>query len=241
MKNTMEKSWLFAIAIFLMFGLSSGCTFAGKIKGNGNVVTQERQVRGFNSIQVGGAFKVILTQGQEEYLQLELEENLMDKVITEVVGGELKIYTKDNINAKSDMIVRITFKNLEELDISGACDVSSANTFKLGELELEASGASEIDLEMTLEKLECNCSGASNVDLKGNALSMDLDLSGASNIDALEFEVEVADIEVSGAADAKIFASKKLNAGVSGAASIRYKGTPAINTDISGAGSIKQY
>ena len=63
-------------AIALCFLLTS-CAWAGGIKGDGNLVSEDRSVSDFDAIAVGGAFILILTQGSDESLKLEAEKNLM--------------------------------------------------------------------------------------------------------------------------------------------------------------------
>ena len=124
-----------SIALAVLFMLQSGCTYAIKgIKGDGNVVKQERDVSNFKGIDVGGAFKVFLTQGDTEKLVLEADQNLMDVIETDVRAGVLRIKTSEDINNATELNVYITFKDLNELDISGACDLMGENKFKLDDI-----------------------------------------------------------------------------------------------------------
>ena len=45
---------------------------------------------------------------------------------------------------------------------------------------------------------------------------------------------------MSGAGDAEVFASVKLDVEVSGASDVKYKGNAAVSQDVSGAGSVKK-
>jgi len=68
-----------------------------------------------------------------------------------------------------------------------------------------------------------------------------MDLSGASDIFAYELLTENYQIDISGAGNAQINVSKRLQAEVSGAGNIRYKGSPSeVNQEVSGAGSIRK-
>ena len=50
------------VLLGIILVMQTGCTYAFKgIKGNGNVVKQERDVSGFSGLEVGGAFRVFLT------------------------------------------------------------------------------------------------------------------------------------------------------------------------------------
>ncbi len=232
-----------SFALAMLFVLQSGCTFASKgIKGDGNVIKQERSVSAFDGIDVGGAFNVFLTQGESEKLVIEADENLMDIIETDVRGTTLKIKTSEDINGSTKLNIYITFKDLKDIDVSGACDLTGENKFKLGDLDLECSGASEMEMKFSAGNVELDCSGASNAELFGSAQSVNADLSGASKLDAMEFEVAIYNIDVSGASHGKIFVTEELSVEVSGAAHLKYKGEPRIKEhDVSGAGSLKKY
>jgi len=231
----------FLLAAIFIF--QSGCTYAFKgIRGDGKVVKQEREISSFDGIDVGGAFEVFLTQGETEKLVIEADENLLDIIDTEVRGGTLNIRTTEDIRESTKLNIYITFKDLEEIDVSGACDMIGENKFKLGDIELDCSGASELELKFSASHVEMDCSGASNAELFGSAQSVNLDLSGASKLDAIDLEVAVYDAEVSGASHGKIFVTEELSVEVSGAAHLKYKGEPRIKEhDVSGAASLKKY
>jgi len=231
----------FALAVLLV--LQSGCTYAFKgIRGDGNVIKQERSISSFDGIDVGGAFNVFLTQGDTEKLVIEADENLMDIIETEVRGSTLKIKTSEDIKESSKLNIYITFKDLKDIDVSGACDLTGENKFKLGDLDLDCSGASEMEMKLSAGNINLDCSGASNAELFGSAQSVNAELSGASKLDAMEFEVAIYDIDVSGASHGKIFVTEELSVEVSGAAHLKYKGEPRIKEhDVSGAGSLKKY
>ncbi len=240
-KNLLSPVITLAVMILLLLNLTSSCMLADGIKGNGNVVTEERSVSGFDGIEVGGAFDIYITQGNTEALKIEAESNLMEYIKTNVLGGKLSISSKENLNPTKSIKLYITIKDLKDLEISGACDLYSENTLKLDDLDLEVSGAADVKLDIELNKLEADFSGASDIQLAGKAGELRIDISGAGDLNALELEAEVVKIDISGAASAKVYAKTNLDVDVSGAATVKYKGNPQVNSDVSGAGSIKHY
>jgi hypothetical protein len=233
----------FGIILTFLLTLQSGCTYAFHgIKGNGNVVKQERQISSFNSLEVGGAFHVFLTQGDKAALTVEADENLLDAIKTNVIGNTLKISTSEDINDSHALNIYLTITKLEEMEISGACKLTCESKLNLEDIDLECSGASDVELKLAANDLDLDFSGASQVNMFGNANEVTLDLSGASDLDALELEAEKYSADISGASHAKIFVKTELSVDVSGAASLKYKGEPKlIQTDVSGAGSLKKY
>jgi len=235
----------FTNTLVLLFLLTttftSGCIIPNGVRGDGNVVKEERNVKEFNEIQVSGAYMVYLTQGSKEELIIEADENLMDLITTKVVDGKLKIYNKKDIRCSKKMNIYLTFVEIDELSVSGAVDIEGTNKFTLNELSLNVSGAAEIFLDIELKELDAELSGASEFEIRGFAKEVVIEISGASELDASDFKVEEMQIEISGAADAKVFATESLEINASGASNIKYRGNPSINQRASGASSIRKF
>ena len=241
MKTTRIFLVIFISMLFASTALMGSCIEITGVKGDGNVVKEDREVSGFTSLEVSGAFEVFLYQGKTESLTVEADKNLMELIVTEVKGDKLRIYTKENIKKATELNVYLTFEELEMIDISGAVSIEGEGVFEFDELHLDGSGASEINMEMNVSSLHADFSGASEIELSGTAGSASFDISGASEIDALDFKISHCELDVSGAAEAKVHVIDMLEVNVSGAASVRYKGDPRVSQDVSGAGSIKEY
>jgi hypothetical protein len=213
-------------------------------KGDGSTVTETRAIGEFTGIQAGGAFTIIITQGDSYGLTVEADKDLIQYIETKVVGSTLKINMKNTFNHwphdGGKMIINVTCKTLKNLDFSGAVDVKTTNQLNVPELGIDVSGAVEADLNMAVQKVDMVLSGACELTLKGTATTMSLDASGASEVDA--FGLVCTDVTVfgSGAIEAKVNATGSLKANASGACDIRYKGTPRVDVSTSGASSIKR-
>jgi hypothetical protein len=230
---------VFSLLLLAAASLMGSCTEMYGIKGDGNVVKEDRDVSGFASIEVSGAFNVLLYQGDTESLTVEADENLVPLIITRVRGNRLEIYTEEKIREATEMNIFLTFKQLEMIDLSGAVSLKGEEILEFDELDIDGSGATEVWLKMNAQELETDFSGASDVHLVGSANKARFDVSGASEIRAYDFVIAHCEIEVSGAAEADIHVTGNLDVEVSGAATLRYKGSPQVRSDISGAGSLK--
>jgi hypothetical protein len=202
---------------------------------------QDRQVKNFSKIEISGAFEVTLTQGSVEKLTVEADEQILPKIITEVKGGTLIIRLENNTRINGNLKADLTFINLDEMDISGAVKLKSTAPMKFSNLEIDGSGASEINLNFSASEVECDFSGASEITLQGSATVFKIDLSGASNLDALEFRTQNCNLDCSGASKAGVFVSGTLTVSGSGATQISYTGNPAsVNSDMSGASKLNK-
>lgn len=227
--------------LFLQTTLAATPGF-GWIKGSGNVIKETRNVSGFSGIDVGGAFEVILIKANKEKVVLEIDDNLMPYVTTKVFRGILEIDNKKDFRNPKELKVTIYYKSIDEIDLSGAASLFSEDVLKTESLEIDASGASYIELKLDIDYLEADFSGASKADFSGRAKSVEVETSGATVFRAVDLETESCEIDASGASVARIWVTKELSLEASGASSVRYKGSPNIDIiSVSGAASVRKY
>lgn len=192
-----------------------------------NITLQERNVAPFTGIQVGGAFTVILSQGDPQVVKVETDENLQSHIITEVNNGELRI-TGKSMNNPGKLNVYVTVKQLHSLNVSGAASVKGENKLTSDHLRIETSGAAKATLEIETTKLDTEVSGASDLKLSGSASAHTSELSGAGQLKALDLITSISTMDISGAAEGRITAKDEINADVSGAGKLTYYDEPAV-------------
>lgn len=242
MKNKLKFLGLSLLSILFIQTSMAAIPGFGGIKGSGNIIKETREVSGFHGIEVGGAFEVVLIKSNTEKVTLEVDDNLMPYVTTIVRGGILEIDNEKEFRDPTKLKVSIYYISMDKIRLSGAASLMSDDVLKSESLEIHASGASDMELELDTEDLEADFSGASKIKFNGRAKSVDVETSGASVYQALELETENYRIDASGAAVARIWVNGKLNLEASGASSVRYKGSPSIDIiDISGASTVRKY
>ncbi len=222
----------------------ASCRFGGgkRIQGNSNIETEERVVSSFSSVDVRGAMKVNVSQGATKKVQIEADENLIEYIEIKQEGEKLIIKTRDgyNLDPTGDMRVYITAPLFKSLNVSGACDIIGQGKIDNGEnMKMHVSGAGDIKMEVDAPALDVEISGSGTVNLKGETKDFDLELSGAANAHCYDLLSENTKVVISGAGDAEVYASVKLNAHVSGAGAVSYKGNATnVSQHVSGAGSV---
>jgi hypothetical protein len=236
------KSLKFILILALSLGLTS-CVdgqFYRSVRGNGNVVTKERQSRYFDAVRVATGIDVYLTQGDRESIRVEADENLHEYIVTEVRDGILRVYT-NNVNIRDAEMkrVHVTIKDVKSLESSSAGDIIGQSPVKSGNVQIEASSSGDIILELYAAEVEVGISSAGNINLKGEAEKLSADLSSAGDLDAYDFKVKEADVSVSSAGSAKINVSESLKARASSAGDIMYMGNPGyVDSHSSSAGGV---
>jgi hypothetical protein len=216
--------------------------FLGKrVHGNGNITTQDRPVNEFKDIEVGGAAKVYVSQGDQHTVKVEVDENLQQFVEVIQEGNKVIVRQKDNFNLDptGDLKIYVTSPVYNNIDVSGACDIIGQTPISSPEnLYMNISGAGDMKMEVNAPHISAEVSGSGNIDLKGETKSAELTLTGAGHAHCFELKSENTKIEISGAGSAQVYASVRLDAEVSGAGSVDYKGGAAVDQHVSGAGSV---
>lgn len=210
------------------------------ISGSGRISKETRDVKSFDAIEISGAFHVYLTQGNDERLEIEADDNLLQYIETGVRGGRLYIEPRAFSFRNPTLKAYITIRNIEEIRASGAVQITGDTSLEFGRLLIATSGASEIDLELYGEKLELKVSGAGKTHLSGEVENTIIRLSGASKLNAESLYVNKMDINISGAGSANVRVEDELVANISGAGNIRYIGDPKVHSKVSGAGNVKR-
>jgi hypothetical protein len=195
----------------------------------------------FDKIKISGGIDLYLTQADEEAVVVSASQDKFKEGIKTVVeNNTLNIYyfgeKKIDILKNKKLRVYVSFKKLELLDASGACDVQVAGVITEASFTLSLSGASDFKGAVKVNDLKMDLSGASDVTIKGIAAAVSIESSGASDVDGYELVTDVCNAKASGASDINITVNKELSANVSGSSGISYKGN-AVMKEIHAGGS----
>lgn len=228
-----------AIILLISLNVQSGI---GKIKGNGKVITTQRSIDSYDKIASSGSFDIILVSGTEGQLSIEIEENLVTYLVTEVKNNELKIHWKKTSNISHSKPVKITvpIKDIYAITQSGSGSVNSETTIKGSDLTLSMSGSGKINLDIKSTNLKSYLSGSGKIYLDGTTDNFDCSISGSGNIGNYELIVnENIDAKISGSGNIKATVNGELHAKISGSGNLRYKGSPTKEfVKVSGSGNV---
>jgi hypothetical protein len=211
-------------------------------RGSGNVVAETREVSGFRALEVSYPAQVFVSQGSQESLKIEAEDNLLPLLKTEVKNGTLQIfYRRENgkhVNPTKTVKVTIVVKDLADVDFSSAGELT-IEKLKTDSLDVSMSGAGNLNLDgVQVNGLGVNLSGAGTMTASGETEDLDLNISGLGDFKGGDLHGQVARVNISGAGSATVWVDRDLTAGISGAGSIRYYGSASVTKQISGVGSV---
>lgn len=198
----------------------AGTTMTGTVANTENgSQTRTYDLKGFERIQVGGAFKVNVVVGEPESIKITGEDVLFDHLEVNVSGGTLSVQTKGWFNLNHSPTLTVTLPKLNGFEGSGAVDAN-------------IKGVESSDFALGL-------SGAANATLTGSADSLKVNLSGSGHADMTEVKVNDFTLDGSGAGEIKLGdLSGNAKVRLSGASNVTAKSVKDLDCELSGASHV---
>jgi hypothetical protein len=230
-----------AINILLLLG---SCNFNINLgeNGNGKVVTEERGVpQDFTEVKGSAGLDVYLTQGSENKIVVEADENLLQYIETDVENGKLHVTTSENIGRSKAKKVYVTFKEINNIEASSGAEVTVNSAVKSQYLSLKSSSGAELKVDVFTQELNAKTSSGGELEVSGKATSLNADASSGSEIDAKKLLVINCNAEASSGAEVTVNVQEKLDTRVSSGGEINYYGTPVdLTGNKSHSGSVNK-
>jgi hypothetical protein len=240
------KKTIFILILVLLVAASfslSGCIPLGirLIKGSGTVITEQYDVKDFDSIDFSGVGTINIVQDGKESLRVSAEDNIIDNLSVEVRGRTLYISPKRvviNLVPTRDVTFDLHIAEMKEIKISGAGSVQS-DMLEVKDLKIDSSGLGNIVLGIYGESLITKISGAARFEVSGEVKTQEIDISGLGTYNAKDLISNDCKISISGSGNAEVNVVQNLEIEISGLGSVEYMGSPSVKQNISGGGSIK--
>ncbi len=169
--------------------------------GSGDVVTEDRTVGSFDSLDISEGIEVELTvdPGASPSVVLHFDDNLLDQVVTELRGDTLVIEFEGMLSiVGGDRWVEVVADSIESIEVSGGSDLRGSGT--VDGYELRVSGGSDVDLgDLEARSVEIDVSGGSDVRVYASE-SIEGEASGGSDVMVLG-DPDRSRVDTSGGSD----------------------------------------
>jgi ribosome-associated translation inhibitor RaiA len=240
MKTTFKFIALFAI--FSLVSCNANLNLGDGIDGSGNVITEKRSINTpFTKIDASTGVEVIVEQGATTEVEVEVDDNLMEHIVTRVENGTLIVKIDGNINTMESAIVRVSTKTIEGLESSSGATIRSKSTLKGTNLTAKTSSGSTINTDLEYEKVESESSSGSEITLSGKALIVKTNSSSGSTINAQELAANEITAESTSGSNTTVNPIVLLNAKASSGSSIVYVKDPKkVIKEESSGGSVSK-
>jgi hypothetical protein len=212
--------------------------------------SEKREVSNFNQVVLQDIGHLIITQGENEALTVDADQDLLAKIITEVRNGKLYLSLgKDWLDRLTSLATLfenrkikyyLTLKTITGVQIAGKGSLE-ATSLKADNLELKIDGMGEAQIgTLTCQRLDVHIGGTGKVTASGQATEQAVWIAGMGEYRAPKLEGKKIELRISGQGNATIWAQESLDVFITGIGRVEYYGSPRINQSIQGMGSIKQ-
>jgi hypothetical protein len=177
-------------------------------------------VAAFKSVELAGSNNVVIRVGEQQSVVVKADDNLLDRVTTEVRSGQLVIAnTPGGFTTKSPMSVEIGVPTMDALMLSGS-----------GNIVVDGIEA---------ESLKVTLPGSGTLTGSGTAKRLDVTVSGSGTMQLTQLVANDVRALVGGSGSIFITATNSLDASVTGSGAILYAGSPQdVTKSITGTGAI---
>lgn len=184
---------------------------------------QVRNLAPFKTIDARGPVSLVVEVGKAHSVRVEGDQKFIDRVRTEVVGGELRLNFEEtkrgNVNIKDGERVIVTMPELASFRGEGAGLMILNN--------------------IRGEQFDVNYRGAGSLQMNGRVGHLRLNAEGVGEVEAKDLVAQNADVTFRGIGDVSVHAKNKLNATVQGLGNLTYYGKPqSVSKSVSGIGNV---
>ena len=171
-----------------------------KINGSGNIISENRELTNFSSINLIGGIDVNIKFSDKYNCTVVSDENLIPYIKTEVVNNNLQISINKNYSSIEGIEVNVNAPEYDEVSISGSGDINI--------------------IDFKNDNLSLNISGSGDITANGEVQTLIAKISGSGDIISAELISKSATITINGSGDAKIWASDSISAQINGSGDI---------------------
>lgn len=233
------------LIILCMVLFTTACSDVIEITPSGKPIRQSRSIGNFSEIKVSQGINLSISQAESNEILIEADDNIIQYVEAYTIGQTLHLEIKDGIDIQSAyrrkiLNISVSTPVLRSLVASGGSEIRFMTPFHLNELDIIASGGTNITGEVYLSRLMCDISGGSTIRKSGNCGKIHIMASGSSEYHLYDLISGDVKIDISGSSIAEVHATKTLHvANASGGCKIFYKGDAQVSElNLSGGSTI---
>ncbi|HEY9124167.1 MAG TPA: head GIN domain-containing protein [Bacteroidales bacterium] len=225
-----EKSTVLVAIMLFFVGLIS-CSNVELIAGNGKIVKKEIDVKDFKGVCVSAGLDVTLVQDSFERVVIETDENMLEYVKFENNDGVLNIYRSEGRSKPTKVKIYVTAVNIEKLYASSGADIKGAGLIKTDYLEMDASSAADITVEVRGKYVVANSSSGADINILGEATVFNATASSGADIKAKSLIAGTTKANASSGADIAVCVKEEIIAEASSGGDVKVIGSP-IRRDV---------
>lgn len=242
-KNTMKTNLILTLAAASTLTLNA-CKDEGWpcIRAKGDVVRETRLVEDFDRIEMNLSGNVFLYQDPEittPVVEVETNENIMERIETDVKSGILVIKDERCIKHLKTLNIYVTVPDLESVYLNGSGDIITQHQFTLDNVEMSINGSGNIRFNVEAEEVKADINGSGDIILNGTTTDLNIGVNGSGDIKAYDMSSVNCYIDINGSGSCEVNVSQRLHVEITGSGDVHYDGTPTeVIVNNQGSGSV---
>ncbi|RLD35388.1 MAG: hypothetical protein DRI88_02095 [Bacteroidetes bacterium] len=201
-------------------------------------VTQQRQLGEFTGIDQETFADIYISPGDITTVTVKADEDVIDRLITKVEDGVLKISSKGNFRMVKVFEVHITMSRIDLIKNSGSGDIKCTGGLPGKDVEININGSGDLDADLQVINLELKINGSGDVNLSGVKGDLQVIASGSGDLFADELQLENCRVSMTGSGDSKLSGSSvQLTVTQNGSGDLNARQLKAVDADIRNTGS----
>lgn len=236
-----------SLTLFLLLFIGSVNLHAETIKGNGNIVTKEINVRDFDEITLSVPATINFTQSDQYSCSITMDENLIQYISIKTIGDDLRIRQLPSKDGKPVLSFsfgekEVSLSNYQYATLQFTKFEINISAPRLEDVKVNGAGMFIFMNEFSDEKLNADVNGSGQINAeKGLRVDeLDIELSGSGSVDFAQVTAEDVELTLSGSGSSILNGSfAELDLALMGNGSVKVSGnTQSAKAKIAGSGDI---
>lgn len=242
-KYIMKITHILLSTLFFVSCIPTQAQWGKKIKGDGNLTTENRKVADYDQISVNGNIDVVLVDGKEGNITLEGEKNILDNIELICKNKKLTIKSKDRVELRpskgKDITIAVPVEQVSKLSLNGSGEIEGTFPLKSDTIKLHVNGSGDLEVVLNAMNVKASVTGSGDIKVSGKTDYFEAVVTGSGDINGDELIAYVCEGKVVGSGDIKFHAEEKLDAKIVGSGDIEINKTvKRVDKKIIGSGDI---
>ena len=241
------KNWIIILSMGILLSSCSQnflngelCNGGGNCTGGNGIVASQNipDIANFQSIRHQTSATILLTQGTEQSIRIEGEDNILEFYDFNVNDGVLTVNTRDCICTTEEVKIYVTLPVLKSVFLDSTGEIVGQNTFTNDELDIIVDGPGDVLMDVVASKINITNDSSGELKLKGTSEVVDINLLGTGEVYLFGLETQIATIFSDGPGEVEITVNDRIDVQIESTGDIFYKGNPEVSLQDNGLGDL---
>lgn len=235
---------LLAAALIAAAAIAAGCA-RDRVEEAGPQTSRSFPVGNFAKLEVAGSYDVRVRTGGKPGVSVTGPANVIDQMVVEVKGDELKIHPKRDgafsrgirFGRHAPVTVEVSAPSLSAATIAGSGDISIDRvTGAVFDGAIAGSGSLALSA-IEVETLKLSIAGSGGVSGTGKAVTGDYSIAGSGDLDVSKVAHRDLDVSIAGSGDVRAQASGNADISIMGSGNVTVTGGAKCKISKMGSGT----